>query len=374
MNNKKLFILIIFLLIIIFPGISFAQNSSQIQKDLSFEAQIERVIEEKMITHQDKEQIYQKLELVVTNGDDIGKKIIVENSDLPLANIQRYQTGDKVLISIFGNTDNQMYVISDYIRRDGLFSLFVLFVIVTVFVAGWGGLRSIIGMGISFLIVYFGVVSSILKGINPIISTLGGSTVIIPVTFYLSHGRNRKTTVAIIGTIITLIFAIILASFSLESTKLTGFSSEDAAFVQVLIQDVSINMKGILLAGIIIGLLGVLDDITISQASIIEELANANAQLSIKQLYVRGMNVGKDHIASMVNTLMLVYAGSSLPLFLLFYHNPHPFSEVINYEIIADEIVRTLVGSISLILAVPITTLVAAIVVKLDLSSGYRTK
>ncbi len=120
------------------------------------------------------------------------------------------------------------------------------------------------------------------------------------------------------------------------------------------------NMKGLLLAGIIIGVLGVLDDITISQSAIVFQLKAANEKLKFKELYLRAMSVGQDHISSMVNTLILVYTGAALPLLLLFINNPRPFSEVVNYEIIADEVVRTLVGSIGLILAVPITTVIAS--------------
>lgn len=122
----------------------------------------------------------------------------------------------------------------------------------------------------------------------------------------------------------------------------------------------NLNMKGILLAGIVIGALGVLDDITISQAAIVDELAKTANLTKAKDLYTRSMVIGKDHITSMVNTLVLAYTGASLPLLLIFTNNPHPFMEIINYELIAEEIIRTLVGSIGLILAVPITTMIAA--------------
>lgn len=158
---------------------------------------------------------------------------------------------------------------------------------------------------------------------------------------------------------ISLIITGILAAVFIEAAKLTGFASEEAGFLQV-VGEGTINIKGLLLAGIIIGVLGVLDDITISQSAIVFQLKEANRNFNSKDLYKRAMNIGKDHISSMVNTLVLVYTGASLPLLLLFVNNPYPFSQVINYEIIADEIVRTLVGSIGLVLAVPITTLIAS--------------
>lgn len=166
--------------------------------------------------------------------------------------------------------------------------------------------------------------------------------------------------IAIAGTLIALTITGILANISVEAAKLTGFASEEAGFLHAINLGI-INIRGLLLAGIIIGVLGVLDDITVSQSSIVQALKKANPQFTPSELYRRAMIVGKDHIASMVNTLVLVYTGAALPLLLLFIDNPHPFLEIVNYEIIADEVVRTLVGSIGLMLAVPITTLIAAV-------------
>jgi uncharacterized membrane protein len=194
---------------------------------------------------------------------------------------------------------------------------------------------------------------------------------IIPVTFYLSHGFNKKTHVAIVGTIISLIITGVLAAVFVNISKLTGYASEEAGFLQSEIGG-TINMKGVLLAGIIIGTLGVLDDITVSQSAIVYQLKKANKKLGFRQLFSRAMKVGHDHISSLINTLVLVYAGVAMPLLLLFVNNPRPFSEVINYEIIADEIVRTLVGSIGLITAVPITTVLAALWISEDRKSRIK--
>lgn len=219
---------------------------------------------------------------------------------------------------------------------------------------------SLIGMGISFFIIFLFVLPKLLAGADPIQVAIVASLFITPLTFYFSHGLNKKTTIAVIGTIIALIITGILANTFIEAAKLTGFASEEASFLQVAKQG-AINMKGILLAGIIIGMLGVLDDITISQSAIVFQLKEANQKLKFDDLYKRAMNIGQDHISSMVNTLILVYTGAALPLLLLFINNPHPFSEIINYELIADEIIRTLVGSIGLILSVPITTFIASL-------------
>ncbi len=150
-----------------------------------------------------------------------------------------------------------------------------------------------------------------------------------------------------------------------DKAMLTGFASEEAGFLQAYKPGL-IKIKGLLIGGIIIGVLGVLDDITISQSAIVQQLKSANPDIKLTELYKRSMSVGKDHIASMVNTLILVYTGASLPLLLIFVDNSSPFLEIINYEIIADEIIRTLVGSIGLITAVPITTIIAVLVAKND--------
>ncbi len=180
------------------------------------------------------------------------------------------------------------------------------------------------------------------------------SLIFIPVNFLVTHGVSKKTIVAFFSTLIVFSLVGVFSYLAIEIFRLTGFSSEEASFLSFY--QPNVDMKGILLAGIMIGALGVLDDITVSQASIVFQLKEVDKNLSQKELFFRAMNVGRDHIASMINTLFLVYAGASLPLLMLFVNNPHPVSEIINYEIIAEEIVRTLIGSIGLILAVSITT------------------
>ena len=362
---KKLFLIISLILIIFsFNCPVFAQGESvgNPPKEETLEAIVSKVIEEKQIEVMQKKQLYQKLELEVTKGTLINKKIIVENGNMPLANEQRYHIDDKVMVSMSKGMDGKTnYYISDYMRRDALIVLFFIFIIVTVVIAKWRGLMSLLGMGISFLIIFSFILPKISTGSNPVEIAILGSLVIIPVSFFLSHGFNKKTFVAIAGTLVALIITGILSNIFVEAAKLTGFASEEAGFLQVAKQG-AINMKGLLLAGIIIGVLGVLDDITISQSAIVFQLKEANNRLDIDELFKRAMNVGQDHISSMVNTLVLVYTGAALPLLLLFINNPHPFSEIVNYEIIADEIVRTLVGSIGLVLSVPITTFIATLV------------
>jgi len=342
---------------------AYAQKGTvgELPKEESLEAVVEKVLEEKQVKPMDltEKQLYQKLELLVTKGSLKDKKIVVESGSLPIANNLKYQVGDQVIVTYTkDNEGNDVFYITDFVRRKPLFWLLLIFVAMALVVGRWQGGSSLLGMGVSFLVIFKFILPQILAGNDPVLTAIFGSLVIIPATFLLSHGVNRKTLMAVLGTLISLVVTGVLAIVFAGLTKLSGFSSEEAGFLQAYKPGL-INMKGLLLAGIIIGLIGVLDDITISQAAVVQQLKNANEKLKTKELYRQAMAVGKDHIASMVNTLILVYAGAALPLLILFVDNPHPFLEVINYEIIAEEVVRTLVGSIGLILAVPITTFIS---------------
>jgi len=365
---KKIFIIILSLLTLLFSSSVpvFAQTDTvgELPKEERLEGKVTQIVEESQIIPAGAKelQLYQKLEILITKGSLKDKKITIENGKLPMSNLQKYKSGDELVISYGKDFEgNDTFYISDYIRRGSLLWLFIIFIICTVVIAKWRGLLSLLGMGISFFVIYSFILPKISTGSNPVEIAILGSLIIIPVSFFLSHGLNKKTVVAIAGTLIALMITGVLATMFVESAQLTGFASEEAGFLQTIKQG-SVNIKGLLLAGIIIGVLGVLDDITISQSAIVFQLKETNEKLGFFELYKRAMNVGQDHISSMVNTLVLVYTGAALPLLLLFIDNPHPFSEIVNYEIIADEVVRTLVGSIGLILAVPITTVIASLV------------
>jgi len=341
-------------------GQVFGQEMTEKMAEETLRARVTEVVDQEEITDEYGSYVYQNLELLVTKGCLNGETIYVENGSTAFANLKNYKKGDRLLVNYVKDMDeNDFFYIVDYYRADSILKLFIVFVILAGLVAGWKGISSIIGMGMSFVVIFKFILPKILAGADPIFVSVLGTCLIIPISFYLSHGFNKKTTIAIIGTIVSLIITGILAGIFVDILKISGFASEDAGFLSVAMEG-KMNMKGILLAGIVVSALGILDDITISQAAIAYQLKEANPSLSWFELNKRAMEVGRDHIASMVNSLVLVYAGASLPLLLLFVNNPHPFGEVISYEIIADEIVRTMVGSIGLILAVPITTVLAS--------------
>jgi len=327
---------------------------------------ITEIVEEKEIEHKEtkEKQLYQRIKILVTKGDKKGEEIISENGTQPMGHTNKYRVGDEILISQMIDAEgNEIYYIVDYIRTKSLGILFAIFTVLAVLVGRKKGFLSLLSMALSFLIIFVFLLPQIEQGKDPILITILTSMIIIPITFYLSHGFNKKTTIAIVGTIIALIITGILSVIFSNLVHLSGAESEEVLFLQGM-NNTTYNLKGLLLAGILIGTLGIMDDITISQTSIVHQLYDLKKDISTKELFKRSLELGRDHIASMINTLILVYAGASMPLLLLFLSDDRTFSEVISLEVVSTEIVRTLVGSIGLILAVPITTYLACYFVK----------
>jgi uncharacterized membrane protein len=217
-------------------------------------------------------------------------------------------------------------------------------------------------MAVSILILVKFIVPQIVAGANPLVVSIFGSLLIGGITLYIAHGWKIKTHIALASMVSALLIVAVLSYISVQSAQLVGLGSEEAYFLQFG-NTATINLQGLLLGGIILGALGVLDDITVSQVSVIFQLRAAKKDISIQELYRRGLEVGKDHVASLVNTLVLAYAGANLPLFILFMLNEQtPQWVTLNSEIIVEEIIRTVTGSIGLVLAVPVTTLLAAYV------------
>lgn len=309
---------------------------------------------------------YQILKIEVTKGENEGDEILVENSAAALGMVdiqfQKFEVGNqlKLVAQADTNGDTQYYIDGE-LKRHGLFLLIFLFVAVVLIVGRIWGALSIAGLVISFFVIFKFIIPQIISGTNPVVAAVWGSLIIIPTTFYISHGFNKKTHVGVLTTVLILVFTGLIAVYFVDLTHLTGFASEEAGFLQVERQG-TIDIKGILLAGIIIGTLGILDDVTIGQASTVRQLKKANSKLGMYELFKQGMKVGQDHISSMVNTLVLVYSGSALPLLLLFFDSNRSFIDILEFELIAEEVVRMLVGSIGLVVAAPLATIIAAYV------------
>ena len=270
--------------------------------------------------------------------------------------------GDAVLVSEITNRDGTTHLIKDRVRRVPLWTLSLIFALLVVAVGGRQGALSLVGLAVTFLVLARFIVPAILDGWSPLPTAIVGALAIMAAAMVIGHGPNPKTWIAIGGTAISLLLTGLMAWFSVGFVRLTGVGEESAAILQVLTLG-TIDARGLLLSGIIIGALGVLDDVTTTQSSTVIELRSANPALGTAQLFTRAMRVGRDHIAATTNTLVLAYAGASLPLLMIYAGQPHSLGILVSFDQLATEIVRTLAGSIGIVAAVPVTTALAALLV-----------
>ena len=362
----KIIILIMVATFIATPNFVFAQEDSEqnnYQEEI-FEAKVLEILEQKETIREDgSKSILQKLKLKGLEGKWKDQEIIFDGTEVDVIAKNLYKKGNKVLVSHSQDGDgNDYYYVTDFVRRENLYFLAVIFVLIILITGKWRGFRALLGLIFSFFIILKIIIPQILNGHNALFISLTSALLIIFVSTYLVYGLNKKSTIAILGTFAGIAIVGFFSILFTNLTKLAGFAEEETIYL-VGLTGGNINLQGLLLAGFIVGALGVLDDITVSQVSTVQEIHGTDPSLTRLAIYKKAMRVGVDHIASMVNTLFLAYAGAALPLLLLFSFKQPPFltfSQIINHEIIATEIVRTLVGSIGLALAVPITTFLAA--------------
>ncbi|MEW1997781.1 YibE/F family protein [Streptomyces coelicoflavus] len=298
----------------------------------------------------------------VDTGDDKGRTFdeIVQPDQS-----RQLHEGQKVVVAYEPSAPEDLqYSVTDINRRLPLALLAGIFALAVVVVGRLRGLMALISLALSFLLLNFFILPAILQGSNPLVVAVVGSSAIMLIALYLCHGLSARTSVAVLGTLISLLLIGVLGSLFIGWAALTGNTDDNTGLIHGLYP--SIDMSGLLLAGVIIGSLGVLDDVTVTQTSAVWELHEANPTMGWRGLYRAGIRIGRDHIASVVNTLVLAYAGAALPLLLLFSIAQSGVGTVANSELVAEEIVRTLVGSIGLVASVPVTTALAALVVSAD--------
>lgn len=279
----------------------------------------------------------------------------------------RFAVGDRIRVyrqqlpegAQIGGAPLDPYQFSDFERKTPLLILLGLFAGLVIATARWKGLRALLGLAGSLIVIVFFVVPAILNGESPTGVALVGALAVMFVTIPLAHGLGPKSVAACLGTAASLVLTLLLAVTFVEASHLSGLSSEEAVYLNATTAGVSI--RGLLLAGMVIAALGVLDDLTVTQASTVLALRQANAGFGFGDLFRRAIGVGHDHITATVNTLVLAYTGAALPTLLVFSLAGTPFGEAVNLETVAGEIVATLVGSIGLIAAVPVTTALAAL-------------
>jgi uncharacterized membrane protein len=283
---------------------------------------------------------------------DYGKRQI-------LSNAVYLGPGDTVLVTIGARPDGVLTVyFVDFVRANSLLWLTAIFVAVILLISRWKGLRSLLSLGFSLLVIIGYIIPHILAGEDPLRVSIIGSVILLGVTLYLTYGWNLKTHSAVVSMIFVLLITGTLAGLFVFFTRLTGSGDENALFLLQML-NTQINLRGLLLGGMIIGALGVLDDLVTTQASAVFELHHANESLGFRALFQAAMRIGQDHVAATVNTLVLAYAGAALPMLLMFSLGRSNYGFLVNFEFIAEEIVRTLVGSLGLVTAVPLTTAIA---------------
>jgi uncharacterized membrane protein len=299
-------------------------------------------------------------EVRLTEGPDAGDTVFFDVGD---PNAVRVVTeGSRIVVS---RTETEpgtfVYDFADVQRGTPMAVLAIIFALVVIALGRLRGVAALVGIGVSLAIIVQFVLPAILSGRNPLAVSIVGSSAVMFIALYMSHGVNVRTTSAMLGTLASLAITAVLALVFVELAQLTGFASEEAVYIRVA--SATINLQGILLGGIIIGSLGVLDDVTVTQASAVWELHLANPAMKPADLYSSAIRIGRDHIASTVNTLVLCYAGAALPLLILFTIAESSLGNVLTGEVVAEEVIRTLVGSIGLVASVPITTALAVLVV-----------
>jgi len=309
---------------------------------------------ERSITGTDTYTTVQELSVRIEEGERAGEVVELEN-DLTVL-----EEGDRIFVNRLERIDgSEYYLFKDYDRRGMLLMLGGLFFALLVVFAGWQGVRAVASLLLSVGAIFFVLVPLLLDGYSPVVVSMCVASIILALVLFGTHGVAARSVIAFFGTMSAVVVTGFIALLWVDVMRLTGLSSDASVYLNISTSG-ALDFGGLLLGSIIIGILGVLDDVSVTQASVVQELKSANPTLRLVELYRRAIRVGRDHVGSLVNTLALAYIGVSLPLVLLLVRADAGVMLSINQEIVAAELVRIIVGSIGLILAVPFTTAIAA--------------
>lgn len=320
----------------------------------TWKAQVIEIVSERreIISAEGAEQAIQELSVEILDGDQAGERVTVTNDFIPL------HVGDRFFLNYFRSVGGgtEYYAVGEVDRSWALLIFFGLFVAAVLIFGGFHGLRALGALAASFFMILYVLLPSLLAGWPPILTSIGVSIGILAFAMSLTHGINRQSIAAFLGTMIAVSLTGVLAWAGVFFARLSGFASEEAIYLNISTSGV-LDFRGLLFGAIIIAVVGLLDDIAITQATAVDELRKHVS--SAREIYTKAMRIGREHVGALVNTLALAYAGTSLPLLLLFSTSELAPSFILNRELFATEIIRTVVGSIGLILTVPITTLIA---------------
>jgi uncharacterized membrane protein len=337
------------------PGDGFSTFGSDTTR-----AEVIQIIEEGEIDMGGHVQKYQVARVNILEGQYAGIPMEIDYGKRQVRSDEYdLEVGGKVVVSISKTPENVInaYFV-DFVRTTPMIWLTVIFALAIIIISRWKGVGALVSMAFSLYIIIGYIIPHILIGEDPLRVSIIGSAILLGVTLYLTYGWTLKTHAAVLSMIVVLLLTGLLSALFVVFAKLNGTGDENVMFLMQLMET-PINLRGLLLGGMIIGALGVLDDLVTTQASAVFELHHANPNFGFRALYNSAMRIGQDHVAATVNTLVLAYAGASLPMLLMFSLAHGDYGYLVNFSFIAEEIVRTLVGSLGLIAAVPITTTVA---------------
>jgi uncharacterized membrane protein len=357
LRNFIFYLTFLFLLAMFAPVSAKAADIAQDQATI-VKAKVVDVLSQNMETYpgSQTQTPVQRLQAKIIDGVDAGKIIVFDNDYVML------KKSDTFYLSSSVQTDGTpFYSVFEPDRVPVLFFFTILFIILVLIFGGLQGLRGLLSLAGSLLVIVFVLLPSILHGFSPLLVSIGVSSIIIILGSYITHGFNKTTSSAVIGMIITVIVTGIMAYFAVHNSQLTGVTGDESIYLNFNTQG-GVDLVALLLGGIMIGLLGVLYDVSIGQSIAVEELHKIASHIGRWEIYKRAIRIGREHIGALVNTLAIAYVGASLPLLLLFYSGADAsFALILNREVFATEIMRILIGSIGLVLAVPITTLLSVI-------------
>ncbi len=328
--------------------------------DVTYTAEVKEVLasSDKDIANTGVKQKIQSIKVTFTSGDKIGKSVTLDDD------LFESKVGESIFVRYMKTSDGvEYYSIVEPNRLNVLLWLTILFIVVVILFGGKHGMYALVALVISFGAIFTILFPRLLAGWDPIITSLLIAGLSLFVVMFFSHGWNRVTLSAYLGCAVAVCITAFLAKYAVVWAKLSGFSDESSVYLN-LATNGTLHFQSLLIAAIIIGVIGVVDDVAITQASVVAQLFESNPKLSKREVYLRAMKVGKDHSAALINTLVLAYAGASLPLLLLLYTSKTPTLQLINMESISVEIVRTIVGSIGLVILVPCATLISVFLIR----------
>lgn len=348
--------LLLFAMVIAAPAATIEAQVVHEEFQETLRAEVLEIVKEyeRDITGTDATALVQEVRAQLIEGDRRGEVVSFENDLVMLGE------GDTIFLNRTVGIDGVEYFnYKDIERRGALAVLFAVFVMLLIVLSGWQGIRALLSLALSIGAIFFILVPALLAGYSAPLVSLAVAGLVLALVLFLTHGINPRSIIAFLGTLSAVAVTCAMAAIWVSVMKLTGLSADAAVYLNFATGG-TLDFAGLLLGSIIIGILGVLDDVSITQSSVVQELKRANPALSFYELYASALRVGRDHVGSLVNTLAFAYVGMSLPLVLLLAKSSASLALTINQEMVAAELLRIIVGSIGLVLAIPFTTFVAA--------------